>query len=136
VALNADTGKLKWYFQFTPHDEFDYDSTQVPVLADMDWQTTPRKLMLWGNRNGFFYVLDRVTGEFLLGKPYIRQTWASGLDNSGHPIRIPGVRPSAEGTKVYPGVLGGVNWYSPSYSPRTGLFYLNYAQTWFHERRI
>jgi alcohol dehydrogenase (cytochrome c) len=124
VALDADSGKLKWHFQFTPHDEFDYDSVQVPVLADMDWKGKPRKLMLWANRNGFFYVLDRVTGEFLLGKPFIRQTWASGLDDNGHPIRIPGVRPSAEGTKVYPGVLGGTNWYSPSFSPRTGLFYI------------
>jgi alcohol dehydrogenase (cytochrome c) len=124
VALDADSGKLKWHFQFTPHDEFDYDSVQVPVLADMDWKGKPRKLMLWANRNGFFYALDRVTGEFLLGKPFIRQTWASGLDDGGHPIRLPGVRPSAEGTKVYPGVLGGTNWYSPSFSPRTGLFYI------------
>jgi alcohol dehydrogenase (cytochrome c) len=124
VALDPATGKLKWHFQFTPHDEFDYDSTQIPVLADMDWQGHPRKLILWANRNGFFYVLDRVTGEFLLGKPFISQTWASGLDSSGHPVRIPGARPSPEGTKIYPGVLGGINWYSPSYSPRTGMFYI------------
>src|SRR5512133_922320 len=84
-------------------------------------------------RNGFFYVLDRASGEFLLGKPFIRQTWASGLDDQGHPVHVPGVRPSAEGTKVYPGVLGGTNWYSPSFSPRTALFYvpawLEYSST-------
>ena len=71
VALDADTGKLKWHFQFSPHDEFDYDAVQVPVLADMTWQGRPRKVMLWANRNGFFYVLDRTTGEFLLGKPFV-----------------------------------------------------------------
>lgn len=124
VALDADTGKLKWYFQFTPHDEFDYDATQVPVLADMVWKGQPRKLMLWANRNGFMYVLDRTTGEFLLGKPFVKVTWASGLDDKGAPMKIASVRPSAEGTVVYPGVLGGTNWYSPSYSPRTGLFYI------------
>ena len=77
VALDADTGKLKWHFQFSPHDEFDYDSTQVPVLADLTWQGRPRKVMLWANRNGFFYVLDRTTGEFLLGKPFVEVNWAS-----------------------------------------------------------
>jgi alcohol dehydrogenase (cytochrome c) len=127
VALDADTGKLKWHFQFTPHDEFDYDSVQVPVLADMQWKGSSRKVMMWANRNGFFYVLDRGTGEFLLGKPFVHQTWASGLDDSGHPLRISGIRPSTEGTKVFPGVLGGTNWYSPSFSPRTGMFYVS---TW------
>jgi alcohol dehydrogenase (cytochrome c) len=123
VALDADSGKLKWHFQFSPHDEFDYDAVQVPVLANMDWRSKPRKVMLWANRNGFFYVLDRATGEYLSGKPYIKLTWAKGLDDQGRPVRG-GVRPSAEGTRVYPGVLGGTNWYSPSYSPRTGLFYV------------
>jgi alcohol dehydrogenase (cytochrome c) len=124
VALDADTGKLKWYFQFTPHDAWDYDSVQIPVLVDMDWQGRARKLMLWANRNGFFYVLDRVTGEFLLGRPFVKQTWAIGLDEKGRPIKAPNMEPSPEGTKVYPGVQGGTNWYSPSYSPRTGLFYI------------
>ena len=85
VALDADTGQLKWHFQFTPHDEFDYDAVQVPVLADMPWQGAMRKVMLWANRNGFFYVLDRATGQFLLGKPFVKVNWASGLDEKGRP---------------------------------------------------
>jgi alcohol dehydrogenase (cytochrome c) len=135
VALDADTGKMKWYFQFTPHDEWDWDAVQVPVLADLEWQGKPRKLMLWGNRNGFFYVLDRVTGEFLLGKPFVKQTWAEGLDAKGRPIKIPGRGPSKEGTQTWPGVQGGTNWYAPSFSPRTRLFYLtaweDYHGTYF-----
>ena len=125
VALDADTGKLKWYFQFTPHDLWDWDSVQVPVLADREFKGRMRKLMLWGNRNGFYYVLDRATGEFLLGKAFIHQTWADGLDEKGRPIMRPEAAPSVEGTKVYPGVQGGTNWYSPSYNPQTGLFYLS-----------
>jgi alcohol dehydrogenase (cytochrome c) len=87
IALDADTGKLKWHYQFSPHDEFDYDSTQVPVLADIDWQGRPRKVMMWANRNGLFYVLDRATGEFLLGKPFVKVNWMSGFDAKGKPIR-------------------------------------------------
>jgi alcohol dehydrogenase (cytochrome c) len=129
VALDADTGKLKWYYQFTPHDDYDYDSVQVPVLADIPWkgrdgQTSTRKVMLWANRNGFFYVLDRGTGEFLLGKPFTTVTWANGFDEKGRPMRAPGMLPTAEGKRVYPGVTGGTNWYSPSFSPNTGLFYI------------
>ena len=88
VALDPDTGKLKWHYQFTPHDEFDYDSTQVPVLADIEWQGRPRKVMLWANRNGFWYVLDRATGEFLQGKPFVRVNWAEGIDEKGRPKRV------------------------------------------------
>ena len=125
LALDADTGKLKWYYQFTPHDDFDFDSVQIPVLADMQWKGAPRKVMLWGNRNGFFYVLDRTTGEFLLGKPFAKVTWTTGLDDKGRPVRQANMEPTAEGTKIYPGNLGATNWYSPSYSPQTGLFYLS-----------
>ena len=89
VALDADTGKLKWYFQFTPNDPYDYDSVQVPVLANANWNGTPSKLMLWGNRNGFFYVLDRTTGKFLSGHPFVKVNWASGLDPNGRPIPTP-----------------------------------------------
>ena len=121
VALDADTGKLKWHFQFTPHDPYDYDSVQVPVLADASWDGRVRKLMLWANRNGFFYALDRTNGEFLSGHPFVKVNWASGLDDSGRPL----VTPQPAGTPIYPGVQGGTNWYSPSYSPRTGLFYLS-----------
>jgi alcohol dehydrogenase (cytochrome c) len=135
LALDADTGKLQWYFQFTPHDEWDWDSVQIPVLVDMEWQGQPRKLMLWANRNGFFYALDRTNGQFLLGKPFVKQTWAAGLDERGRPIKVPNMGPSREGTLVYPGVQGGTNWYSPSYSPRTGLFYVptwdNYHTTFY-----
>jgi len=127
VALDADTGKLKWHFQFTPHDVFDYDSVQIPVLADFSWQGSARKVMLWANRNGFFYVLDRTTGEFLLGKPFERVTWATGLDAKGRPILAPAAAPTAEGKLIYPGVQGATNWFSPSFSPRTGMFYVS---TW------
>jgi alcohol dehydrogenase (cytochrome c) len=124
VALDADTGKLKWFYQHSPHDEFDYDSVQVPVLADIAFGGQPRKVMLWANRNGFFYVLDRATGQFLLGKPFVDVNWASGFDEKGRPMRISGKVPTAEGTVIFPGNQGGTNWYSPSFSPRTGLFYI------------
>jgi alcohol dehydrogenase (cytochrome c) len=124
VALDADTGALKWHYQFTPNDEFDWDSVQVPVLADIDWKGRPRKVMLWANRNGFVYVLDRVTGEFLLGKAFVKQNWNLGFDN-GRPVRDPKAKPTPEGTRIEPGTQGGTNWYSPSFSPRTGLFYVS-----------
>src|SRR6188474_3346747 len=125
VALDADTGTLKWHYQFTPHDELDYDSTQVPVLADLPWQGKPRKVMLWANRNGLMYVLDRITGEFLLGKPYVEVNWMDGFDAKGRPHRVPGVVPSKEGELIMPTVLGATNWAPASYSPRTGLFYVS-----------
>ena len=131
VALDADTGRLKWHYQFSPHDEFDQDATQIPVLADLPWQGRPRKLLLWANRNGFFYVMDRLTGEFLSGRPFVRVTWADGFDAHGRPKRIPGQEPTPRGTLVYPGNQGATNWYNPSFSPRTRLFYVpawvNYA---------
>ncbi len=120
VALDADTGKRKWHFQFTPHDVADWDATQVPVLVDAEWNGRPRKLMLWANRNGFFYVLDRQSGQFLQGKPFIKQNWAKGLDEKGRPI----LAALADGDAVFPGIQGGTNWYPPSYSARTGLFYI------------
>jgi alcohol dehydrogenase (cytochrome c) len=122
IALDADTGKLKWYYQFTPHDEFDFDSTQVPVQADIMWQGSPRKVLMFANRNGFFYVLDRVTGHFLLGKPFTKVTWASGFDEKGRPIRLQS--PTQQGTLIYPNNQGATNWYNPSFSPHTGLFYI------------
>lgn len=124
IALDADSGKLKWHFQFVPHDVHDWDAVQVPVLVDGDWQGQRRKLVYWAHRGGFFYVLDRLTGKFLLGKPFATQTWAKGLDANGRPIRNPGIDPTPEGVLVWPGVQGATNWYSPSYSPQTGLFYL------------
>ena len=124
VALDADTGELKWYFQFTPHDIHDWDATQIPILADTTFEGKPRKLMLFPNRNAFFYVLDRETGEFLLGTPYAKQTWAERLDDNGRPVLIPNMEPTPEGTVVSPAITGGSNWWSPSYSPRTDLLYV------------
>jgi alcohol dehydrogenase (cytochrome c) len=124
VALDADTGKLKWHYQFTPHDEVDYDSTQVPVLVDLRWQGRPRKLMLWANRNGIAYVLDRLTGEFLLGRPFVKLNWMDGFDPKGRPIRVAGQVPTPKGSLIMPAQLGATNWPPPSFSPHTGLFYV------------
>jgi alcohol dehydrogenase (cytochrome c) len=138
VALDADTGQLKWYFQFTPHDDFDFDAVQVPVLADLDWKGARRRVLLWANRNGFFYVLDRTTGEFLQGAPFAKITWAKGLDEKGRPMRAANMVPTPDGTKIYPGNQGATNWYSPSYSPHTGLFYIpiwdNYYSVYLNEK--
>jgi alcohol dehydrogenase (cytochrome c) len=124
VALDTDTGKLKWHYQFTPHDELDYDSTQVPVLADIQFRGRPRKVMLWANRNGLMYVLDRTTGEFLLGRPYVKVNWMDGFDAKGRPQRVEGKVPTKEGTLIQPHVHGATNWAPPSFSPRTGWFYV------------
>ena len=123
VALDADTGKLRWHYQFTPHDHYDYDSVQVPVLADITWQGAPVKAMFWANRNGNFYVLDRANGKFLLGKPFVKVNWMSGFDASGRPTQTR----QPPGLPTYPGIQGGSNWYSPSYSSRTKLMYVS---TW------
>ena len=122
VALDADTGRLKWHYQFTPHDEFDFDATQVPVLADINWQGRSRRVLLFANRNGFFYVLDRVTGEFLRATPFTKVTWATGFDAQGRPTGRVDVTP--DGVVLYPNNQGATNWYNPSYSPATGLFYI------------
>jgi alcohol dehydrogenase (cytochrome c) len=125
VALDADTGKLKWHYQFTPHDEFDWDSVQVPVLTGVEWQGKPRKVMLWANRNGFYYVLDRTTGQFLMAKAFVKQNWNVGFDEKGRPIKSQALSPKPmNGPHVEPGTQGGTNWYSPSFSPNTGLFYI------------
>jgi alcohol dehydrogenase (cytochrome c) len=124
IALDADSGKLKWHFQMVPHDVHDWDAVQVPVLVDSDWEGKPRKLVYWAHRGGFYYVLDRETGRFLTGKPFATETWAKGLDERGRPIRNPGIDPSEEGTYVWPAVQGATNWYSRSYNPLTSLYYL------------
>ena len=123
VALDADTGALKWHFQFTPNDGYDYDAVQIAVLADLNWRGTPTKTMLWANRNGMFYVLDRTNGRFLHGSPFVKVNWNSGLDAKGRPIPTP----QPAGQPTWPGNQGGTNWYSPSFSPRTELFYVS---TW------
>jgi alcohol dehydrogenase (cytochrome c) len=125
LALDPDTGKLKWHYQFTPHDTHDWDATQTPVLLDAAFRGRQRKLMAWAARNGFYYLLDRNTGEFLLAKAFVRQTWAKGFDDKGRPDVIPGQEPTYDGNdQVFPGVDGGANWMSHSYSPLTGLMYV------------
>jgi alcohol dehydrogenase (cytochrome c) len=124
LAIDADTGKLRWHFQFNPHDMHDWDSNQVPVLIDSSVNRRAKKLLIQANRNGFYYVLDRETGEFVHGVPYVKQTWTKGLDAHGRPVRLPNSDPTWEGTLIYPGFEGGTNWFSPSYSPRTQLFYV------------
>jgi alcohol dehydrogenase (cytochrome c) len=121
VALDADTGRLKWHYQFTPHDNYDYDSVQVPVLADITWRGGPLKAMVWANRNGNFYVLDRATGKFLTGKPFVKVNWMDTFDEHGRPHQTP----QPAGQPTWPGNQGGTNWYSPSYSPHTGMFYVS-----------
>src|SRR5437899_5323587 len=123
LALDPDTGKLKWYFQFVPHDLYDYDATETPVLVDAVYRGQPGKLLVQANRNGFLYVLDRTNGKFLSAFPFVEKlNWAKGIDAQGRPIRT-GVQPTAEGARTCPGFIGATNWYSPSYSPSTHLFY-------------
>ncbi len=123
LALDPDTGKLKWHFQFTPHDLFDYDAAETPVLIDDVYEGRPRKLLVEANRNGFLYVLDRSNGEFLSATRFVEKlNWASRIDAAGRPI-VTGVKPSAEGTRICPGLEGATNWYSPSFNPATHLFY-------------
>jgi alcohol dehydrogenase (cytochrome c) len=123
LALDPDTGKLKWHFQFTPHDLFDYDATETPVLIDAEYHGRPRKLLVEANRNGFLYILDRVDGTFLSAVPFVEKlNWAKGISADGRPIRT-GVMPTAAGTRICPGFVGATNWFSPSYSPSTSLFY-------------
>ncbi len=128
VALDAKTGQRKWHFQFTPHDTHDWDSSETPVLVDRMFRGQQRKLVLHADRNAFFYVLDRTTGKFLLGKPFARQTWAKGLDDNGRPILMPNSDPSPEGTVSYPSMWGATNWMSPSYDPATGWMYITFRE--------
>lgn len=123
LALDPDTGKLKWFFQFTPHDLFDYDAVETPVLIDTEYGGKPRKLLVEANRNGYLYVLDRVDGKFLSAVPFVEKlNWAKGIDEHGRPI-LTGTMPTPEGTRVCPGFSGATNWYAPSYNPSTRMFY-------------
>src|SRR3989440_1403589 len=124
LALNPDTGTLKWYFQFTPHDLYDYDANETPVLVDVEENGTTRQLLVQANRNGFLYVLDRTNGKFLRAAPFVQKlNWATGVDPSGRPL-LSGRVPTAQGTYICPGINGATNWFSPSYNPDTGLFYI------------
>jgi alcohol dehydrogenase (cytochrome c) len=126
LALDPDTGKLKWYYQFTPHDVHDWDATQNPVLVETEFLGQTRKVLAWPNRNGFFYLIDRTNGKFLSAKAFVKQTWNDGFDyeNNGRPKLLPGMDPTPEGNeKVWPGIDGAANWMSHSYSPLTKLLY-------------
>ena len=124
LALDADTGEMKWYFQFTPHDLYDYDATETPILIDTVENGKTQHLLLQANRNGYFYVLDRTNGKFLRATPFVQKlNWAKGVDASGRPI-LTGQIPSPEGTYICPGIDGATNWFSPSYNPDTGCLYV------------
>lgn len=124
IALDHDTGRLRWYFQFTPHDLHDWDAVQIPVLVDTLIDNSKRKLLAFANRNGFYYLLDRMTGRFLLGRPFVRQNWADGLDANGRPLVRPESIPSRQGAIVYPGVTGATNWGSPTYDSELSLIFV------------
>ena len=124
LAFDRKTGKLKWHYQFTPHDLWDWDSTETSIMINGEWKGKQRQLMLHADRNGFFYVFDRGTGELLLAKQFLRNvTWASGIGADGRPVKLPNQEPTAAGTKVCPSQDGATNWFSPSYNPATGLLY-------------
>ena len=124
IALHASTGKLAWYFQFTPHDEHDWDSAQTPVLADLPIDGVVRKVICWPNRNGFYYVLDRITGEFLAGVPFVQVDWAKGLTAAGRPILADVAKGSTAGIRTRPGSGGGTTWQNPAFDPRQGTIFV------------
>jgi len=121
LALNTDTGKLNWYFQFTKHDEHDWDATQVPVIIDT---AGGKHLIAQANRNGFFYVIDRTTGKLLSANAYGKTTWSDAKDAEGRPVANQNASPTLEGHTVCPGALGTTNFMAPTYDPQTGLFYV------------
>jgi alcohol dehydrogenase (cytochrome c) len=123
LALDPDTGRLKWYFQFTPHDLFDYDAVETPILVDTLYKGQKRKLVVQANRNGFVYVLDRADGSFLSAIRFVdKLNWALGVDEKGKPIRTE-VKPTPGGTRVCPGYAGATNWFAPSYNEDTRTVY-------------
>ena len=130
LALDGETGKLRWHFQFTPHDTHDWDAAHTPVLFDAKIDGRDRKLIGTANRNAFYYVLDRETGEFIAGQPYAKQTWAKGLDAKGKPIVAPDSVPTENGALIWPNLNGATVWFSPSYSPDTGSFLRGGARDW------
>jgi alcohol dehydrogenase (cytochrome c) len=139
LALDPDTGKLKWYFQFTPHDVFDFDAVETPILIDASFQGTPRKLLVEANRNGFLYILDRTNGKFLSATRFAdKMNWAKEIDLQGRPVRT-GVEATAAGTRICPGFAGATNWYSPSYNESTHLVYfmaLEECETFFFKPQV
>jgi alcohol dehydrogenase (cytochrome c) len=129
VAIDATSGKLRWYYQFTPCDEHDWDSNQQPVLADIPWEGRLRRVVLWANRNGFFYILDRTNGEFLLAKAFTKQNWNDGFDEKGRPRTLASARPSAKGSVVWPAIMSAANWWPPSYDDARKLLFVPTSDT-------
>jgi alcohol dehydrogenase (cytochrome c) len=129
VAIDADTGQRRWHYQFTPHDLHDWDSTQVPVLGELTIGGQPKKVVMFANRNGFFYTLDRVTGKVLVAKPFVETTWAKEVDSNGRPVLLPGNLPDEDGSKTCPDLGGGTNFMSPSFDPTTKLFFVTARET-------
>jgi alcohol dehydrogenase (cytochrome c) len=125
VALDADAGTLRWHYQFTPHDLHDWDATEVPVLADLTIAGQPRKVVMFANRNGFYYTLDRTNGKVIVAKPYVVTTWAKEVDSNGRPILLPGNIPDEKGSLTCPDVTGGTNFWPPSFDPAQRLFFVN-----------
>lgn len=123
VAVDATTGKLRWHYQFTPHDVHDWDATEDMVLVDLAMGGRTVKALLHADRNGFYYTLDRVTGKVLAAKPYTQVSWSKGLDANGRHILVPGQDPTEAGNKACPGLGGGHNWQPTAYSALTGLYY-------------
>jgi alcohol dehydrogenase (cytochrome c) len=129
VALDPDTGTMKWHYQYTPHDTHDWDANEIPVLADITVNGRPRKVVMMGNRNGFFYVNDRITGEFIRARPFVTTTWSSEIGRDGRPVLNPGQEPTAAGTVTCPGLYGGTNFMSPSFDATRGLFFVTARET-------
>ena len=129
IALDADTGKLRWHYQFTPHDTHDWDSNQVPVIANLTIAGQPRKVVMTANRNGFFYVLDRTNGKVILAKPYVNTTWAKEVGADGRPIEMADQKPTPAGTLTCPDLFGGTNFQSPAFNPALGLFFVSARET-------
>ena len=130
VALNPDTGKMAWYFQSSPHDTHDWDSTQPAVLIDGEINGRPRKLVAQAARNGHFFLLDRTDGKAIVSSEYVKTNWSLGYDEKGQPVPNPAKMPQIDGSLVSPSANGGANWYPPSFSPATGLFYVPAQRTW------
>jgi alcohol dehydrogenase (cytochrome c) len=124
VALRGSTGALVWFFQFTPGDDHDWDAAEIPVLVDRGIGASTEKRVLWANRNGFYYVLDRVSGKFLNAAPFVRQTWTEGLDAKGRPQPLSTTSRSREGFVLYPGYVGATSWWSPSFDPALNLMFV------------
>jgi len=125
LAIDGDTGKIRWHYQFTPHDVHDWDATEVPILADLPIGGQTRKVVMFANRNGFYYTLDRVTGRLIVAKPFVKTTWATQVGTDGRPILLPGYIPDEKGKFTCPDLTGGTNFWQPAYDPNSRLFFVN-----------